>query len=483
MALLGLKSLYPYYVGKTPFLNPRNSLPVVDKYSGKVVSQVSTVPPEDLRGIIDKVNRTQKKLTAFPRYERKRVLLDIASKIKLNSEKLAQLLVLEVGKSITDARGEIGRAIDTFTISAEEAVRQGGEFQHADSSARNHGTRTITSRYPIGLVSMIVPFNFPINLAAHKMGPAIAVGCPFILKPSERTPLSAVLLGEILSEVDLPEDSYALLPSELSTAPVFSTDERIKLISFTGSAKVGWEIKKTSGKKKVCLELGGNAAAVVDSNVNVDHAAARIYWGAFYSNGESCISVQKVKVHEDIYDQFVTKLIEKTKTIVMGNPYDEKTFLGPLIAESEAIRLERWVQEAQSQGAKVLLGGKRSGAFFEPTIMSDVPPNCHISCEEAFGPVCVLEKYSDFRAVIDKVNTSQYGLQTGIFTKDLHKAFYAYDNLDVGGVVINDVPSVRVDAMPYGGVKDSGLGREGITYAMEDMSEIRVMVLKDVGLL
>jgi len=329
---------------------------------------------------------------------------------------------------------------------------------------------------------MIVPFNFPINLAAHKIGPAIAAGCPFILKPSERTPWSATLLGEILAKTSLPEGAFSILPTTLENAKLVSESNDIKLISFTGSAEVGWKIKSNSGKKRVTLELGGNAACVVDHDCkNLDLAADRIVFGSFYQSGQSCISVQRIYVHEKVYDSLKQKLVERTKKLVKGDPLDPNTFLGPIISEQEAKRVENWVNEAVQGGAKIVVGGKRDGSFYDATILENVAKTTALYCKEVFGPVCFLEKFSDFKGVCEAVNDSAFGLQTGVFTENLNKAFYAFKNLHVGGVIINDIPSARVDSQPYGGIKDSGLGREGLKYAIEDFTELKVMIMKDAG--
>jgi len=350
-----------------------------------------------------------------------------------------------------------------------------------DIAPRSKGFSSITSRFPVGLISMVVPFNFPINLAAHKVGPAIAAGCPFILKPSERTPLTATLLGEILANTSLPEGAFSIIPCQVQDANNFSEDPRIKLLSFTGSAEIGWKLKSLSGKKRITLELGGNAACVIDEDTNVplDIIADRIVFGAFFQSGQSCISIQRIYAHKKIYDQLKIKIMERASKLVKGDPMDKNTFLGPLISENDAKRVENWVNEAVQQGATIITGGKRNGSFYDATFLENVDHQSNLYCKEAFGPVCFIEPYTDFKDVINKVNDSMYGLQTGIFTSSLHKSFYAFKNLHVGGVLINEIPSARVDSQPYGGIKDSGLGREGIKYAFEDFTELKVMLFKD----
>jgi len=317
-------------------------------------------------------------------------------------------------------------------------------------------------------------------LAAHKIAPAIAVGCPFVMKPASRTPLGAIIIGEVLGETNLPKGSFSILPCSRDGADLFTVDERLKLLSFTGSPGVGWDLKARCGKKKVVLELGGNAAVIVDADTDLDDAVERIIFGAFYQSGQSCIGVQRILIHDDIYHSLKTKLVSRAATLIAGDPKDEKTFVGPMIAESEAKRLESWIEEAVSSGGSLLCGGKRDGAMLEATLLENVPKQTKICTEEAFGPVAVLQKFGTWDQAIDMVNDSKFGLQAGIFTRDFYKIQKAWDKLDVGGVVVGDVPSYRVDNMPYGGVKDSGLGREGVRFAMEDMSEIRNLVIRAI---
>ena len=363
-------------------------------------------------------------------------------------------------------------------MAAEEAVRIDGEVLNLEISARAKGYRGFTKRVPIGPCSFISPFNFPLNLAAHKVAPAIAAGCPFVLKPASRTPIGALIIGEVLAETALPKGAFSILPCHRDGADLFTEDERLKLLSFTGSPQVGWDLKARAGKKPVVLELGGNAACVVDEDADLEDAVERIVFGAFYQSGQSCIGVQRIYGHRAIYDKLKQKLVAKTKTLRMGDPRDEETFIGPVISEGEAERLESWIQEGVQRGGTLLCGGGRKGAMLEPTLMENVPAGCSIVDDEAFGPVAVLEPFDDFDRVLETVNASTFGLQAGIFTRDLYKAHRAWDILEVGGVVIGDVPSWRVDNMPYGGVKDSGLGREGIRWAIRDMTEERLLVIR-----
>jgi acyl-CoA reductase-like NAD-dependent aldehyde dehydrogenase len=337
----------------------------------------------------------------------------------------------------------------------------------------------MTRRVPIGPCSFISPFNFPLNLAAHKVAPAIAAGCTFVLKPASRTPIGAIVIGEVLAETNLPKGAFSILPCSRDGADLFTTDERLKLLSFTGSPDVGWDLKARAGKKAVVLELGGNAACIVDEDADLSDAVQRIVFGAFYQSGQSCISVQRIIVHQTRYDEFKQQFCDQVGRLPMGNPRDEETFIGPMIDEKEARRLEGWIDEASQRGANVLCGGQREGAMLQATVLENVPKDCALYNQEAFGPVAILEPFEHFDAALDAVNDSVFGLQAGIFTRDLYKAQKAWDRLHVGGVVIGDVPSWRVDNMPYGGVKDSGLGREGIRYAIEDMTELRLLVIRD----
>jgi acyl-CoA reductase-like NAD-dependent aldehyde dehydrogenase len=353
--------------------------------------------------------------------------------------------------------------------------------QPLDISPRAKGYQGMWKRVPIGPCSFVSPFNFPLNLAAHKIAPALAVGCPFVMKPASRTPLGALIIGEVLAETDLPKGAFSILPAHREGADLFTTDDRLKLLSFTGSPDVGWDLKARAGKKKVVLELGGNAAVIVDETISgpdLDDAVDRIIFGAFYQSGQSCIGVQRIIIHASLYDDLRDRLVARTRVLVAGDPKNEDTFIGPMIDVKEATRLDTWIQQAVSGGATLLCGGRRDGAMLEATLVEGVGREAKLYAEEAFGPVAILSKFDDFDAALDEVNDSKFGLQAGVFTRDLFRMLTAWDKLDVGGVVIGDVPSYRVDNMPYGGVKDSGLGREGVKFAMEDMTEIRNLVIR-----
>eukprot|EP01116_Phalansterium_solitarium_P023007 TRINITY_DN7852_c0_g1_i1.p1 TRINITY_DN7852_c0_g1~~TRINITY_DN7852_c0_g1_i1.p1 ORF type:complete len:488 (+),score=197.87 TRINITY_DN7852_c0_g1_i1:967-2430(+) len=482
-AYKGLRDLYPYFLAnKAVTTTVRQALPVIDKFSGKVAAHVSAADAAVIETALQRGAEAEAAMKALPSFERKEILHSVAAQLKQRADEIAHTITVEMGKPIRDSRVEVARAVDVFTLAAEEAVRRSGEFAPMDISMRNKGFTGITSRFPAGLVSMITPFNFPVNLAAHKIAPAIAAGCPFVLKPADKTPISSSILGEILATTSLPPGAFSILPCHLADAAPFSTDPRVKVLSFTGSVEVGWKLKALAGKKKVALELGGDAAVIVDKDVaSLDAAVERIVFGAFYQSGQSCISVQRIYLHDDLYDAARQKLADKAAQLKKGPPADPDTFLGPLISQREAERVESWVADAVAKGARVVCGGRRDGSYFDATILENVPANTPLSCKEVFGPVCVLYRFSDFKEVCERVNDSAYGLQAGVFTQDLHKAFYAFDKLHVGGVLINEIPSARVDSQPYGGIKDSGVGREGIRYAMEDFTEIKVMLLKDVG--
>jgi acyl-CoA reductase-like NAD-dependent aldehyde dehydrogenase len=472
-----LKSVYPLYVNNVAE-QPNADLAVTDKFTGEVAFRTALADSAIIERAIAGAVQAAGPLAKMASYERQDVLNHCVARFIERQDELAYALCVEAGKPIKDSRGEVGRLIDTFRIAAEESVRQTGEVQPLDISARAKGYRGMWKRVPIGPCSFISPFNFPLNLAAHKIAPAIAVGCPFVMKPASRTPLGAILMGEILAETNLPKGSFSILPASRDGADLFTEDDRLKLLSFTGSPEVGWALKAKAGRKKVVLELGGNAAVVIDQDADLDDAVERTVFGAFYQSGQSCIGVQRIVVHEAVYDSFKEKLVAKTRTLIAGDPHDENTFVGPMIDVREAERLEGWINEAVSRGAKLLCGGKRDGAMLEATLLEDVDPDTNLNKEEAFGPAAFLVRFSTWEEAIRIVNDSKFGLQAGIFTRDLFQMFDAWDRLDVGGVVINDVPSYRVDNMPYGGVKDSGLGREGIRFAMEDMTEIRNLVVR-----
>lgn len=471
---------YPLYLANRP-LDTDRRLTVTNKFSRQPATTVAIADRTLFDRAIAAAVAAAGPLARLGSYERRQVLDHVVSRVQERHEELAVALAIEAGKPIRDARGEVTRLVDTFRIAAEESVRRTGEVLPLDISPRAAGYESFWRRFPIGVCGFITPFNFPMNLVAHKVAPAIAVGCPFVLKPASRTPVGALILAQILAETDLPPGSFSVLPADSADAEPLITDDRVRLLSFTGSPAVGWELKSRAGRKKVALELGGNAACIVDADADLDFAAERLTFGAFYQSGQSCVSVQRVYAARSIYDALRERLVERASKLKLGDPLDEQTSIGPLIDESEAQRLESWVAEAVAAGARVLCGGQRDGAFYAATWLEGVDARQKISCVEAFGPVATLEPFDSFADAVHRANASDYGLQAGVFTHNLDHAFHAYNELEVGGVIINDVPSMRVDNMPYGGVKMSGIGREGVRFAMEEMSEIRLMVLNRPG--
>lgn len=471
-------SQHPLFLANRPKLTDRR-VEVLDKFTGERFAEVSLADAEILEAGIAAAAAAEAPMREIKPFERREILLHCADRFRKESGQLADILCSEAGKPIKDSHGEVGRLIETFEIAAEEAIRMGGEIQNLEISERSRGYFGMFRRFPIGACSFISPFNFPLNLAAHKIAPAIAAGCPFVLKPASLTPISALKVGEALAETSLPVGAFSILPCGRTEADAFTSDPRLKLLSFTGSPEVGWALKEKSGKKKVILELGGNAACVIEPDWHdLEGAVERLIVGAFYQSGQSCISVQRVFVHESIYSQVKDLLVARTRKLISGDPRSQNTFVGPMISENEARRLEEWITRAVGAGGTLLSGGERKGALLEATLLENVPSTCDLVCREAFGPVAVLSPYQDFEEALSLVNHGDFGLQAGIFTRDLFKMHRAWEVLEVGGVMIGEVPSWRVDHMPYGGVKDSGLGREGVRFAMEDMTEIRNLVIR-----
>ena len=413
----------------------------------------------------------------LPAYERGAILRNISSGIKARREELGRLIAAEAGKPLRDALTEVDRAVLTFRLGAEEAERIYGEVIPLDLLASSKGRVGITRRFPIGPIAGISPFNFPLNLAAHKVAPAIASGNPIVLKPPSKDPLVMLTVAEIIEEAGAPAGSVSVLPMTRELGDRMVADERFKLLSFTGSPSVGWRMKERAGKKRVVLELGGNAGVIVDATADLDWAVRRTLVGAFSYSGQVCISVQRMFVHEAVWDQFMERFVAGAKALRVGDPLDASTDIGPMVDAAAASRTQRWVDEAVAMGGKVLLGGTANGTFFPPTILTDTPVTAQVCSNEAFAPLVVAFPFRDLDDAIRQVNDSFFGLQTGIFTNDLAGAWRAFHELEVGGVIVNDVPTYRIDNMPYGGVKDSGFGREGIRWAIEDMTEIRIMVM------
>ena len=417
----------------------------------------------------------------LPAYERGAILRSISAGIKARREELGRLIALEAGKPIRDALVEVDRASLTFRLGAEEAERLVGEVIPLDLLASSRGRIGITRRFPVGPVAAISPFNFPLNLAAHKLAPAIAAGCSIVLKPPSKDPLTMLTVGEIIAEAGLPEGAVSILPMTRELGDRMVADERFKLLTFTGSPSVGWRMKERAGKKKVVLELGGNAGVIVDKSADLDWAVKRCLVGAFSYAGQVCISVQRMVIQRDVWEEFMGRFVAGARKLRLGDPLDPETDLGPMVDATAAQRTQRWVDEAVALGGRLLLGGRAEGTAFPPTILIDTPVSAAVCSNEAFAPLVVAFPFGDFDEAIRLVNDSSFGLQTGVFTNDLANSWAAFNELEVGGVIINDVPTYRIDHMPYGGVKDSGLGREGLRWAIEDMTEVRIMVIAQPG--
>jgi acyl-CoA reductase-like NAD-dependent aldehyde dehydrogenase len=415
-------------------------------------------------------------------YERQRILRSIASGIEKRRDELARIMALEAGKPLKASRVEVDRAVFTFNVAAEEAVRVGGEYLPLDWQASTAGRWGIVRRFPLGPIAAITPFNFPINLVAHKLAPAIAAGCTIVLKPAPQTPFTALRLGQIIEEAGWPAGGLNVLPLSNEDAGLIVRDDRIKLLSFTGSTAVGWQLKSQAAKKRVVLELGGNAAVIVCADANLELAAERCAVGGFTYAGQTCISVQRILVENSVYDKFVAALIPRVQKLKVGDVLDENTDIGPLINEAAARRNVEWIEEAVHGGAQVLCGGQRTGSTVTPAVLTNTKPAMRVNCMEIFGPVVTVERFTEYGDALDSVNRSDFGLQAGLFTRDFVRITRAFETLEVGGLMIGEVPSFRIDHMPYGGVKDSGLGREGLRYAIEEMTESRLLAINPAGL-
>jgi acyl-CoA reductase-like NAD-dependent aldehyde dehydrogenase len=460
---------------------------VTNSYDGRLVGKVSVPTDAQVEEAVAAAYAVRDEFAATPAHVRAKALNHVADRLTERTEEIAQLISAENGKPIKWARGEVGRAVSVFRFAAEEARRfNGGEAQRLDTDPGGTGRLALTRKIPKGVVLGIAPFNFPLNLSAHKVAPAIAVGAPIILKPAPATPISSLILGELLAETDLPAGSWSVLTVPNDRMPALVQDERLPVISFTGSDKVGYAIMDSVPRKHCTLELGGNGAAVVlgdwASEEDLDWAATRIATFSNYQGGQSCISVQRVIADASLYERLLPKIVAAVDAQVTGDPADDATDVGPLVSEDAAKRVESWVDEAVKAGASLLAGGKRDGATYAPTVLADVPADVTISCEEVFGPVLTVKKVDGEAEAFAAVNDSKYGLQAGVFTHDLQTAFRAHRALEVGGVVIGDVPSYRADQMPYGGAKQSGVGREGVRYAMDDYTYERVLVLTGLAL-
>ncbi len=471
-----MSTVYPLFLAGE-WVKTDTVLPNVNPYSGEKIGDVCQAGEEEAERAVEAAVRSFPELRRLPSYERARILLDVAAQIRENKEELVTLMSSEAGVPRFFTGIEVDRAVHTFTTAAEEAKRIGGEVLPLDLLPGSENRFGYTRRVPIGPILGITPFNFPLNLVAHKVAPAFAVGNPVVLKPAPQAPCTALKLAEFFEKAGLPRGALSVLPTSVKVAEKLVRDERFKLLTFTGSASVGWYLKQVAGKKRVMLELGSNSAAVVHEDTpDLDFAAKRLALGGLASAGQVCISVQRVFVHRPVYDTFRQRFLEAVAEIPVGDPLDPATRVGPLIDEANAIRVEKWVENAVAKGARVLTGGHRNGVFYEPTVLENVDHTCEVYTEEIFGPVILLEPYETFEDALDLVNESRFGLQAGVFTSNIRNILQAADELEVGGVIINDYPTYRIDHMPYGGVKESGLGREGLKYAIQEMTELRLVV-------
>ncbi len=463
---------------KSEFVSSEETVNIINPYSSEVVKQVCKTNSENINDSLNYLVSVFPEYKNTPAYVKAEILHSIANKIKQKKEELAYLLTLETGKPIKLSRIEVDRAIFTFQTGAEEARRINGETIQLDQLKGSEGKFGIVKRFPLGVILAITPWNFPVNLVAHKISPALASGNVVLLKPASASLCCGLEIGKIIKEAS-EENGLDFCPVNVVTSSgreieKFISDKRIKMVSFTGSPAVGWSMKKKLDMQKISLELGGNAGVIVDEGTDLKTAASKITVGAFAHAGQSCISVQRVFVHKNIFKEFEILLLEETKKIKFGNPFNEDTLVGPMINETEAIRAEKWIKESDG---KILCGGKRCVAILEPTVVSNANRNCNINAKEVFAPLLTLNEFSDFKKATEEISNSDFGLQAGVFTNNIKNAFYAYENIESGGVVINDVPTYRMDSMPYGGVKQSGIGKEGIKYAIEEMTERKILVL------
>lgn len=463
------------------WLRTGDAVEVRSPYDDSLVAVIHRAGPDEIEDAIVAAVKAFQVTRKLPSWQRAEMLEKISSGIARRREEFARTIALEAGKPIKTARVEVDRAIFTFKVAAEEAKRIYGEIVPLDWIPGNDGRVAHIQRVPLGPVSGISPFNFPLNLVAHKVAPALAAGCPILLRPATQTPVSSLKLGELVLESGWPEGGFAVVPSTTQAASPLIEDDRLKKLTFTGSPAVGWALKARAGRKRVTLELGGNAGNIIHKDADVAYAAGRVVMGGFSYAGQSCISVQRIYAHTDIYEDFVDELIPRTKALKVGDPLDEATDVGPLIDRGAAERVEVWLKEAVAQGAEVLTGGERDGNLWQPTVLASIEEDMRVSCQEVFAPVVGLYRYTDVHQAIEAVDASEFGLQAGLFTNDWNIIQDAFDRIEVGGLMINDVSSFRVDHMPYGGVKDSGIGREGLRYTIEEMTEMKLMTFNRPG--
>jgi acyl-CoA reductase-like NAD-dependent aldehyde dehydrogenase len=470
----------PFYVAGQ-WRTGQGTLDVHSPYDDGVVATIGVPTDADVEEAVQRAVSTFAESRTLPTYARAEALMHISRRIAERVDELAEVVAREGGKPLKWSRVEVTRAVSTFRWAAEETRRFGGEFLALDTEASLGSRAGIFRRFPYGPVLGISPFNFPVNLVAHKMAPALAVGAPIVLKPAGVTPLGALALAELFDETDLPKGMLSVLPISSDRAQRLVEDRRFKKLSFTGSG-IGWTLKGLDPHKHATLELGGNAGVIVHSDADLDHAAQRVAVGGYYQAGQSCISVQRVFVQAEVFEDFLPRLVKQVESLKVGDPMDPTVDVGPVIDRGSAERIEQWIGEAIEDGARALTGGTREGSVIQPTILVDVTPDMKVCREEVFGPVITVEPYQTFEEGLARVNDSPFGLQAGLFTRDIERAMLAHREIEVGGLIVNDVSAFRADQMPYGGAKESGYGREGLRYAMEEMTELRIMVLSHVPL-
>ncbi|MGE8000442.1 aldehyde dehydrogenase family protein [Lysinibacillus sp. NPDC093190] len=447
-------------------------------YSSEIIAEIPKANVEEVEAALVAADAARKTMANMPLYKRAIILEKLASLLEARAEEAAELIALEAAKPISTAKAEVQRTIQTYKFAAEEAKRIHGETIPVDAAPGGDGRIAYTVREPLGIVAAITPFNFPMNLVAHKVGPAIASGNTVVLKPASQTPLTSYFIGELLVEAGLPKGALNIVTGAGSLiGNKLVTDNRVKKISFTGSPAVGIGIRNQAGLKKVTLELGSNAAVIIDENVNIDKLIPRVVSGAFAFQGQVCISVQRIYVHEKMYDLFVDQFVAATKELKLGDPLDPTTDVSALISPQDVKRTLSWIEEAKGQGAIIATGGESEGNILQPTVLLNVKPEQKVSCQEVFAPIVSIMKFTSIQEAFDQVNDSKYGLQAGIYTDNIHVALQATQKLHVGGVIINDIPTFRLDHLPYGGVKESGMGREGLKYAIEEMTEMKLVVI------
>jgi aldehyde dehydrogenase (NAD+) len=471
----------PYYVAGE-WREGEESFEVKSPFDGSTVAEVAVPREADVEAAVAAADRTFRESRHLPVHARAEALAHVSRRLEERRQDIAELIAREGGKPLKWALVEASRAVSTFRWAAEELRHGDDEFLRLDTDEALGSRAGIVRRFATGPVLGITPFNFPVNLVAHKLAPALAVGAPIVIKPATKTPLGALALAELVDETDLPKGILSVLPTSSERAERLVGDERFRKVSFTGSSPIGWKLKAIDPRKRFTLELGGNAGVIVHGDADLDHAASRIAYGGYYQAGQSCIAVQRVLVQAEVYDDFVARLVKQVEGLKVGDPLDESTEVGPVIDSGALERISEWVDEAVAQGAEALCGGRREDPFYRPTVLAHTTPEMRVRCEEIFGPVTTVSKYETFEEALAQVNESKYGLQAGVFTRDIERAFLAHRELEVGGVIVNDVSAFRADQMPYGGTKESGFGREGVRYAMEEMSEPRIMVLSNVPL-